>query len=95
MPVVAEALANNPDKVIPTCIVERNLVGSDVSFFKAIAFLFPFSANELTFVLFTDTIAISAAAKKALTNSSPKINKILLTVSGSSIKIPPQNLKIL
>ena len=69
------ALEKNPASVITTWIADKNLFGSSMSFTSVSAFLFPSCANDRTRFLFTDTMAISAAAKYALTRISTS-NKI-------------------
>ena len=61
---------------MPICIVDKKLLGSSISFWSNLALEFPSSLNFFTFDLFTDTIAISADAKNALTAVSMIINNI-------------------
>ena len=63
----ANALDRNPAKVIPICIVAKNLLGSLIIFLILFAFLSPSFACLSIFASFKDINAISAAAKKALT----------------------------
>ncbi len=88
----AEALAKNPANVIPTCIVAKNLLGSSRSFSSSNAFLFPSSASICSLFLLSDTIAISAEAKKALikvrTNINSSCNVILPSGPESISKYP-------
>ncbi|MPM69948.1 hypothetical protein SDC9_116896 [bioreactor metagenome] len=65
-----------------------------MSFIKSFAFLFPSSARSFILFLFSDTIAISADAKNALSIVKMTINiscEVIFAGSGSnSIVIPPK-----
>jgi len=90
--VAAEADAKNPANVIPTCIVAKNPLASLSKFNNNFAFLLFSSANKFNFVLFIDTIAISANAKNAFTITSIRIRIILPPELSSIKKIPPKNM---
>ena len=66
----AFALAKKPTRVITTCTAASDLFGSSMNFESTAAFLFPSCASVFTLPLFTDEIAVSAAAKQALNNIS-------------------------
>ena len=82
MLVAADALAKNPANVIPIWIVDKKLPGDFKTFFNKRAFLFPFSASIFILDLFTDTIAISAAAKNALIKIRTNIRIIFGKILG-------------
>ena len=72
--VAADALEKNPAKVIPICMVDKKPLGSSNNFLKRIAFLFFSSHKQSILCLFTDTKAISAAAKNPFISVSTTIN---------------------
>ena len=95
IPVAAEALEKNPAKVIATWMVDKKRVGSCNSFCTILALLLPSSASMVIFVLFTDTMAISAQAKKALTAVRQSSNKSCAPMEpgSGSMFLPSKNNK--
>ena len=74
----AKALDKNPAKVIPICIVDKNLLGDFNIFAIFFAFLFPSFAIKFILASFKDINAISVAAKYAFI--SIKIIKTIICI---------------
>jgi len=62
----ANAEPRNPASVMPTCIVDRNVVGASAIFKSSFARRSPAAASRLSRLSFSEMTAISVAAKKAL-----------------------------
>ena len=61
----AKALPRNPDRVMATWMVARNLAGRLVSLLSRLAFLLPWEAILASFASLMERTAISALAKTA------------------------------
>ena len=66
----ANAEPKNPASVMPTCIVERKVVGCSMIFNSFAACLLPSSDCLRTLFSLSESTAISVAAKKALSRMS-------------------------
>ena len=81
----AVALEKKPASVIPTWIVDNNLVSFSCNFLTRLAFLLPLAINISNFSGLADIIAISLAAKNALINKS--ITMIIIWEDKSSCAV--------
>jgi hypothetical protein len=77
------AEAKNPASVTPTCMVARKTPGFSVNLSNALAFLLPSLASFWIRILRTERIAISEAAKKALSHISDMTMSICTIIPAS------------